>query len=490
LSHLSEDDRATIEGVILSTLSRRPSSEVDVEQGTGIERSLALGAFVLISVFSLGSGPGFLAPTMMAVALVLGLACLMRPVSSVRTTTGRRSLWEFMLITLVIAGVAYSGARLGTMVGDRGSPVWGAFTAAYALLGVAATIAPRTQRRERLVYMIFLTLHASLLAVRLATREVIIDVEVFLREGAVALLSGANPYAITFTNPYTTSASEVFYGPGVIVDGRFDFGFPYLPVPLLAAVPGHLLGDVRFTGLVGLLVVTLVVRAVSADDTGRLLSLSIFTSFTAMTLVVGAWVEPVMMAALALTILFLVRGRPIPAAVALGLFLATKQYLVVIVPLLWMFSKLAGWRALIVSLTSAAVLTVPFVWVSPSEFWRSTVELHLMQPFRSDSISLLVAAVEALGWPPPAAHGILPLIAGLGVACLVAWRAPKTPAAFALGVGVTLLATVLFSKQAYLNYYSLIAASLALGIASWPRVQRGEARARSQALPCEDAPQD
>jgi hypothetical protein len=451
---------------------------------------MALGAFVIVSVFSLGSGPGFLAPTMMAVALVAVMACLMRQRTYVRTGTSKRNPTALLLMALVITGVAYSGARLGTMVGDRGSLAWISFTVGYALLGTAATLATRSQRRERFLYTIFVALHTSLLAFRLATREVIIDVEIFLREGVTALLSGVNPYAITFTNPYSQAASEVFYGPGVIVDGRFDYGFPYLPVSLLAAVPGHVLGDVRFTALACLLVVALVVRAVSADDIGRLLSLSMLTGLSAMTLVVGAWTEPVMMAALALTVLFLVQGRALPAAVALALLLATKQYLVVIAPLLWVFAKLAGWRALFVALSGAALVTLPFVWAGPADFWRSTVELHLAQPFRSDSISLLVSAVETFGWPPAYLHGVLPLVAGFGVACLVAWRAPRTPAAFALGVGATLLATVLLSKQAYTNYYSLVGASLALGVAAWPRVQRGAARTPSRDLSCKDAPRD
>ena len=47
---------------------------------------------------------------------------------------------------------------------------------------------------------------------------------------------GANPYAITFPDIYRQNGD--FYGPGLSVGGRLQFGFPYFPLSLLLVDAG------------------------------------------------------------------------------------------------------------------------------------------------------------------------------------------------------------------------------------------------------------
>ena len=69
----------------------------------------------------------------------------------------------------------------------------------------------------------------------------------FQRSSIAALQRGANPYELTFPNIYDNAS---FYGPGLSVDGQLQFGFPYLPLSLLLAVPGQVLtGDHRYSQL-------------------------------------------------------------------------------------------------------------------------------------------------------------------------------------------------------------------------------------------------
>ena len=63
-----------------------------------------------------------------------------------------------------------------------------------------------------------------------------IDVFVFQRDSVAALLSGANPYSITFPNPYPDS---VYYGPGMVADGRLQFGFVYPPLSVYLSTVGQ-----------------------------------------------------------------------------------------------------------------------------------------------------------------------------------------------------------------------------------------------------------
>src|SRR4029079_11584802 len=62
-----------------------------------------------------------------------------------------------------------------------------------------------------------------------------IDVFMFQRDAVAALLSGVNPYAITFPNPYLTGG---YYGRGMVVDGRLMFGFVYPPLSAFLSVLG------------------------------------------------------------------------------------------------------------------------------------------------------------------------------------------------------------------------------------------------------------
>jgi len=82
--------------------------------------------------------------------------------------------------------------------------------------------------------------------------EPAIDVHVFQRYAISALRSGANPYAITFPDIYRFQNGD-YYGPGLSVGGRLQFGYPYLPLSLLVAMPGQLFGgDSRYAQLVAI----------------------------------------------------------------------------------------------------------------------------------------------------------------------------------------------------------------------------------------------
>ena len=65
-----------------------------------------------------------------------------------------------------------------------------------------------------------------------------------VEDAFAALRRGRNPYSLTTPNIYGDS---LFYGPGLVVDGRLQVGFPYFPLGLLLVAPGQLLaGDYRY----------------------------------------------------------------------------------------------------------------------------------------------------------------------------------------------------------------------------------------------------
>ncbi len=353
-----------------------------------------------------------------------------------------------------------------------------------ALVVAAPFARGSNDRRTRLVMLGFVVVFSALSALALGTLGRAIDVYEFLTRGVDALLHGSNPYATVFPNIYTPQESLAYYGPGAVVGDHLAYGFPYLPGTLLGAIPGFLLGDVRLSGvlLLGLLAVLMVLT--TADLRGRLVAVTLITAPAIMTVIQGSWTEPMQVALIGFAVVALKRRHLLPAALLLGLTLATKQYLVVALPAFWLLRGAFARRDWFILLGSAVAVTLPFLLANPREFWRAVVEWQLIQPFRSDSVSLLALSVNQFGWPPAAVYGVLPIAVGLAVALLLAWRLNPGPSAFLLTTALALLATVLLSKQAFVNYYMFVGGCLLL--AAWVAGDRDPAF-RRRSLPREVA---
>ena len=146
------------------------------------------------------------------------------------------------LIALELAVLAWRPIAAGFPVeGARAWP-YAAGIAASAALVAAIAFAPRRWSRLALPLLLVVFVATAIWVLRQARPR--IDVFIFQQISAKALLAGRNPWALTFPNPYPDGR---FYGPGLVVDGRLQFGFPYPPLPLLMVLPAYVLAhDVRY----------------------------------------------------------------------------------------------------------------------------------------------------------------------------------------------------------------------------------------------------
>jgi hypothetical protein len=174
------------------------------------------------------------------------------------------------------------------------------------------------------------------------------------------------------------------------------------------------------------------------------------------------WTEPLVLITLSATIYATVKKRWwLPIAV--GLFLASKQYNLLALPFLaglvqpfrWQtYAKTVGWAVLVAALT-----VLPFAIWNFRGLWRDLVLFHLAQPFRPQSLSFAVP---------------YPIFLKIGPALLLAfivWASRtgiRNPATFASAYAVSLLLLFSTSKQAFCNYYFLIAEAFLLGGAALP----------------------
>ena len=334
-----------------------------------------------------------------------------------------------------------------------------------------------------------------------------VDVCVFQRDACNAVLNGANPYAITFPDPY--GPGSPFYGSGLSQGGRLQFGYPYPPLPLLMALPGHLLGDFRLAQLAAM---TLAGALIAYTRPGRLaVAAAVLLLFTPRGLFVleAGWIEPFAALLLAAVVFVACRAddrrrhvapiaEPFPSypqdvtsptgpvasaaggslgasetayalllGVLLGLLIAVKQYLVLALPVLWLLPDVANparrWRVIGAALATGAIVSLPLaLWDLPA-FLHSVVTLQFHQPFRTDALSYLVPLANHTGLQPPI---WLAFVAVITVGCWAARKLPGTPAGFAVGLSLVFLVFFALGKQAFCNYYYFVIAGLCCAMAA------------------------
>jgi hypothetical protein len=317
--------------------------------------------------------------------------------------------------------------------------------------------------RTPLLIAIFVVLGAWV--IRHAPRPQI-DVFIFQRDSIAALLAGENPYRLTFPNIY--GDDHKYYGAGLSADGRLLFGFPYLPLSLFLALPGALVGgDFRYAQLAALAVAGAAMAYLRPGRIGFLAAALLLFSPRTFFVIEQGWTEPFLVALLALVLLAAVRWRP-ALPVALGLLMASKQYLVLAVPLLPLLWRDRRARpglvpSLALALLVAAAVTLPLaLWDLPA-FWHS-VALQFQQPFREDALSFLAAVAYLTGFRPPSLIAFIAAVAAMALA----WRSvPRGAAGFAMALSLVFFGFFAFNKQAFCNYYFFVVGSLCLSVAAW-----------------------
>lgn len=287
-----------------------------------------------------------------------------------------------------------------------------------------------------------------------------IDTFTFQRDAIKSLLQGIDPYGTTQADIYDPYHTAMFYGPGGVVNGRVQVGFQYPPLTLLWALSGYLLGDVRYSYIFAVILSALVLFAICPNSRGLWIVSALL--FSPLTLIVEylCWTESLVLMTLCATVYGAARRRwwlPI----ALGLFLATKQYNLLALPFIGYFVrpfqwkaywKLTGW-----SLAVGIATVFPFALWNFRGLWRDLVLFQLAQPFRPDTVSFAVRF--------PVMMKIGPVL----LAAFLAWAISmkiRNEAMFAAAYGVALLLFFSTSKQACTNYYFLIGEAFFLAVAA------------------------
>jgi len=329
---------------------------------------------------------------------------------------------------------------------------------ASILLIVGALVV--AHRRWLLGALAFLSASAAATLVVQASARPAIDVWIILQQSTRGLLEGRNPYEMFFSG---------------IPAGQTDDCFNYLPFTLVASLPGRVaLGDVRYGELLVLLagsamLIWVVHRAGRAQAGTRSAGRAERASFALLLLVMAvslpgtlritqqAWNESIILGCLLAAIALLLLDRAWLAVVPLALALATKQHVVLILPL-WALWPSFGWRRALAAGALAAGICLPWLLANPSRFYGCTVQFFLDLPARPDSISVWKFLPDAARIP-----AVVALTAGT---YLVVHRfLDRSIASLVLGSGLVFAAFDLANKQSFENQWllacQLLVASLA-----------------------------
>ncbi|MFY9843974.1 MAG: hypothetical protein WA718_19290 [Terriglobales bacterium] len=335
--------------------------------------------------------------------------------------------------------------------------------AAIARCSPEAAMAPPVPSPSRRMWLILASLilvHVAAAILITRTWVPVIDTYTFQRDSCKNLIHGIDPFGTTEADIFGPGSR--FYTPGMVVNGRVQVGFQYPPITLFWALPGYLLGDVRYPYISAVAISAFLLFAIYPSP--RSLWISALLLFNPLTFFVEekCWTEPLVLLTLSATVYAAVKKRwwlPI----ALGLFLASKQYNVIALPfvacLIHPFRWRAYWRLVGWALLVATATILPFALWNARSLWHDLVLFHMSQPFRTDAMSFAV--------PFPLFRKVGPLI----LAVFVAWSAltcRRNAAMFAAGYGASILLFFSTSKQAFSNYYFLIGESFLLAVVALP----------------------
>ena len=388
---------------------------------------------------------------------VWSVACLTTPPGPLtRRARPEIVLWFiaslFMLLTAADARLLYASVQ-GV------SQLRALFAVSIALMLALAVAAwfRRAMTRELLLVLVAISLVLARILVLMISPSPQIDVFTSNTHAADLFLAGRNPYQGTYADIYQR---------------QFDYapGFVYWPVVVvLQSFAKLLFGDIRMVSVLADVVtgccLWVMMRRLRVAPLHAAAALLAWLAFPVHLFVLEqAWVDPILVAIVAVTIVCLDTEKWLASAIAVGIGLATKQYFVVFAALwgFWLMRRLGMTAALRLGLASAAVFflcLLPFLIHDADAFVRMTILVPLRQAFRDDSFSLLAYLYRG-GTGPSGSWYVLPAVAALGAWLVRLWRqqaADVTSTELARGAFLVLMWMFLFGKQAFCNYYTFAA---------------------------------
>lgn len=327
--------------------------------------------------------------------------------------------------------------------------------------------------RNSLVGLTLITIFGLGVWVIHASPSPFIDTYVFNQTSSAALLHGQNPYELAPPNIYKNMG---FYGAELVKDGKMTIGNPYPPLSIYLSALGFVVGgDIRYSYLLAIVIAGALIAYLHPSREARLAAYILLFTPRVFFVVEQSWTEPLVLLCLVVTV-FCAVHRPNLIPLALGLLLASKQYMLFMLPLTMLlippkapwrvWARLYGWAGGL-----ALAVTAPLALWNLSAFLWNVGWAQWYQVFRLDALSYVALYARAFGQQPSQFIAFIALL----LALLFAWRyARRSPAGFVTALAWSLGVFFAFSKQAFCNYYFLIIGALCCAFAALPAREIGQ----------------
>lgn len=334
--------------------------------------------------------------------------------------------------------------------------------AAAGGLLAAATVLPSFRRLEALKTMRwpFWTalglMSAAGVTMIASAPEPHIDVFFLLQGSTKGLLSGKDMYRQQWAASRATYPSH----------GLFNV-YPYLPWTSVLLLPFRIVfGDIRYGLVASLAVAAAVMRRLTTGGTRTaarfvpaLLPLLIALHPKVTFADQMSWTEPLLIALLAGMVLATERGRTGIAVACLMLALASKQHIILLLPLAALWPRF-GPRRTLISAAGALLLISPWIIAGPRDFWHDAVDANTGLGYRADALCIATWVHKEFGHNPGFA------LTGLGllIAYAIAWRVRGDAFGFCAGAGLLVLALDITNTQSFFNHYTLAMALVVMAL--------------------------
>ena len=379
-----------------------------------------------------------------------------------------------VLIFVLYIGLAWQLIQLLTsqptlFIPDTFSKLWpfkaivglGAVT---ALLSITPKVWSHRQLRRAAILMTFLSIFAAGVWVIRSSPDPHIDVYMFHETSSKALISGHNPYELTEPLFYSDAT---LYGPELVKDGRMTIGNPYPPLSIYLALLGEVVGgDVRYSLLAAILLTAVIIASIGSNRYS-LLAAYIFLFTPRLFFILDlSWTEPFVLL-FAVAVVWCAIYRPSWTFIVFGLLIASKQYMLLMVPLMILLipttASLGFWiKACAQTLAVAFLVTAPLAFWNFQAFIWNVLSAQFYQPFRPEALSYAVIYNNVTGHILPF---YMPFIF-LGVALLWVLRfIRRSPLGFSASLALCLAVFFATNKQAFGNYYFLVFGMLCCSLA-------------------------
>lgn len=320
------------------------------------------------------------------------------------------------------------------------------WAAGLAAVTAVATLWPRWGR-ARPAWLLPAALAALAgIAMIIAAPRPHIDVWYLLQDSTRGLAEGRNMYHQVW--PDSTGLYAVY---------------PYLPITSVLLAPFRwLFGDVRYGLLLAALLASFATRRLAGAAVPALLPLLILLAPKSTFALQQSWTEPLLVAALAGMVLAMHSGHTRWAVAAFALALATKQHMVLLIPLaIWW--PAFGLRRTAAAAAIAAALVAPWVVADPVAFFHDAVYANLALDVQTRSLGLPSLLVR---------HGVTTSFLFTLAALVAAYSLIRRRRLVANGSGFALAGALVFwtldltNKQAFFNHYTLPMALIVIAIAA------------------------